>query len=558
MISSESGQKLQDLGMLSKEQLDALYMQTSGEQAAEVDSEKDSIAQRIAQAIGQNPDVADVAQRVQGFAALPPPAPVPIPNNTTPLAAPVASEMPGAPVSTASSPTPLPEDQRVMANAAVDSAASAMAETGNTRTALDHLQTGISMQKAAILQGAQATQAHAAQTSAIYAGAANQLQKVAADAEAKQAMLDAKRDEQLAKQTAAVDSFNTEKIDPNHFWGSRSTTQKIAASIGMIFSAAGGGSKAYDVINKSIQDDLDVQKANLDLKLRGLDVRSNLLSQMHTITGDYNTARNLAEATQINQAKLMVERASSLASGAKSQAEVMDALGKLDVAYADSMQKAAKSAGFQVNQTSADAAGGVPVLPANFNPAQLDKEDRKLFIPGLGIAANDVAYKKATDGKAAFDQLMTTLNKLRDLRSNPDTGVGVESSNSQARVKANSLRNDALLITKAMANLGALDVGVDQFFDGTVQKDPLGPIGEGIFGMKDLPLNLGTRAGNIIYGDRLLAQLDTFEESARQQYVNNLKNFIVIRSPETQRFLNLQSELTGGDKSALPKAPGSK
>lgn len=58
------------------------------------------------------------------------------------------------------------------------------------------------------------------------------------------------------------------KIDPNHWWNSKSTGSKIFTAIGMLFSGAGGGiaghpELASEAINTAISRDIDSQKANL-------------------------------------------------------------------------------------------------------------------------------------------------------------------------------------------------------------------------------------------------------------------------------------------------------
>ena len=63
---------------------------------------------------------------------------------------------------------------------------------------------------------------------------------------------------------AMTKAYQEQKIDPDRYWSDKSTGQKIAAGIGMLLggfgSVAGQGNMAADMIQKSIDRDIDAQK----------------------------------------------------------------------------------------------------------------------------------------------------------------------------------------------------------------------------------------------------------------------------------------------------------
>lgn len=122
-------------------------------------------------------------------------------------------------------------------------------------------------------QGDVATQG-AQQEAAIQAQAAadQQQQLLAQKVFMQKAMRDAqRRDDDLR---TAVAGMSKEKVDPNHWWNSKSTTGKVMANIGILLGGMGQGlmvgagavnarNQALDQINKAIDNDIDAQKENI-------------------------------------------------------------------------------------------------------------------------------------------------------------------------------------------------------------------------------------------------------------------------------------------------------
>lgn len=561
MLDEQTASQLGDLGLLSRESLDQLYTHVAGENAVEENQTRDIVAQQIAEGIANDPAIADVAERVSQYAALPQqtaapviaavPTPVPPPSSPTPMpmATPTAM-VPAAVAQTVATPQPEvvppgPGRQVAIASDAIANAAANVSHGASQTDILDRVNAGINMQKAAVLAGAQAARSEAAQTSALYARAANDLSATQQQFAEKRAKLDAIRDDQLRMQVQAVNDAGTLQIDPNHFWANSSTQQRVAAGIGIMLSMAGGGRKAIDVIDAAIKDDINLQKANIELKLKGLDVRDNLLSQMHNITGDLNDAEKLTEAAQLNQVKFRIEQAQSAIGGSKANSEAMMAIGQLEERRAKLMSEVAKNAGTNLGVAGEQLnSQGVPTFPENFNPVTLPAEARKSYVVGVGLMRDADAADRMANGKVSYDGVVDGLKQLKELRTN----VGVEDINSTSRAKGQALWTSILNKVREMERFGALDVGSVSVFEEMLPKDPLGAGFLGIPGSGNL-----TRVGNVIMGDRLISRIDQMRKDITSNYYNKVRSNALALDPKVARQLTGQSGME-----ELPKAAGSK
>lgn len=101
----------------------------------------------------------------------------------------------------------------------------------------------------------------------------------------------------LAKVQAASAKVDAMQVDPNHWWASRSGPQKVGSLIG---AAIGGflaarqqtGHNAFlDGINQAIQEDINVQMANIDNAKAGVNRQQNLYANYLEQLGDAKAAR---------------------------------------------------------------------------------------------------------------------------------------------------------------------------------------------------------------------------------------------------------------------------
>ncbi len=188
-------------------------------------------------------------------------------------------------------------------------------------------------------------------------------------------------------------------IDPNHYWGSKSTPNKIASAIGMLFAGAALGIGGHaDLAMKAIQDaqnrDIDAQKATFQNK-------DNLL---RNYTQQFNSAILGEQATRLHlaaQTENLINRAAAQNGGAMAQGAAQQAKGQIRASIAPTLPNLAL-ANVQYNLlTNPDAMNKLPLtskiqytLPAD-QQAEAQKQ-------ATAYEANKNAHANIDD---IFDQL---------------------------------------------------------------------------------------------------------------------------------------------------------
>jgi len=213
--------------------------------------------------------LAATAQQLQsGLSAQEAPAPEdqPSPNPTTadllaaagdPNKLGTASDQPAASPDQASAPGAVPPSQQISAAPSKSATQSSIPDKSDM---LGQLNADIKGEQDAILGGKDAeAKGFAAQAKALQ-------DNLTVQQNANQAYQ--KEVDQITKQN--TDLFNNVRnnvINPNHFWENKSTGGKVMAGIALLLGGASSGltgksNPALDVIQKSIQDDIEAQKAN--------------------------------------------------------------------------------------------------------------------------------------------------------------------------------------------------------------------------------------------------------------------------------------------------------
>ena len=110
------------------------------------------------------------------------------------------------------------------------------------------------------------------------------LEKIQAD---KQAFVD----KALATQAAEADALAKTEIDPERFWGSKDTGEKIMMGIAVALSGfAGGPNQALGMLEKQIDADIQAQKANLEGKYKAYAAKQGIYAQRLAAFGDQELA----------------------------------------------------------------------------------------------------------------------------------------------------------------------------------------------------------------------------------------------------------------------------
>lgn len=125
----------------------------------------------------------------------------------------------------------------------------------------------------------------------------------------------------LSQQEQLKQDLASGKINPEGWWSSRDTGQKIAGTIGLILGGigqafGGGENQAKILIDKAIASDIDAQKANLGKKQTLL---GDLMQQGHSL----QEAEKLASAHDLAVFQGQMQKAATQFAGPERQADAM-------------------------------------------------------------------------------------------------------------------------------------------------------------------------------------------------------------------------------------------
>lgn len=141
----------------------------------------------------------------------------------------------------------------------------------------------------------------------------------------------------LERMNQAVDEMSKidTSVDPDRYWASKSTGQKVLGIIGLCLGAVGAGNdgvnKAAVMLSKNIDRDIEAQKAEVSARLakgdRTLSGIQNMYAMSHQIFGDELAATAAANATALGivNNKLQQVAASSASPIAKANADALSA-----------------------------------------------------------------------------------------------------------------------------------------------------------------------------------------------------------------------------------------
>lgn len=244
-------------------------------------------------------------------------------------------------------------------------------------------------------------------------GQAKALEAYVSQAEAHQKKYEEKRAELMQARDKAFQEASEGKIDPNRYWGNRSTFGKVRTIVGLIMAGIGQGmmksdkNMALEMLNKQIDMDLDAQRKNLDQK-------NNLyrynLDRLKDEDEAYAVTRNQLAAVSAAQLQLAAARSQDPAAKARAQ----QALGQLQMQY--------DQYNHQIALQRAALAGSDPVT-AKIS-LLLPKEQQNEAFAEKGI------YDNLQKGKATISDAFKTINDANAMAAN------VPWSTTKAKVKA--------------------------------------------------------------------------------------------------------------------------
>lgn len=269
------------------------------------------------------------------------------------------------------------------------------------------------------------------------------LKQVQAEKEAAQKEFDSKYD-------AAKKEVDGMEVDSDRFWKNASTGKKIMTGIGLALSAFGGPeavARTNQIIQKSIDNDIEEQKAAYGMKKEGLKDMSNVYARMMDKYGDKEKAELATRALYNEKTQSKIQQIADRTNSKAAKENATNAIGQLQ------SQKDGIIAQLGVNLASTTANASKKyneLIPDDYTPQ--NEDERKRFIPGIGLATTEEAAKKVASDSEGFNIFNDNVGEMINLRKK----YGAESLPSEAKGIMKQLASDALIAKKNNSGLGVM------------------------------------------------------------------------------------------------------
>jgi hypothetical protein len=163
--------------------------------------------------------------------------------------------------------------------------------------------------------------------------------QAAAEADRLQELRD--RQDDLAERAQAATEG---KVDPEHFWGSRTVPQKIFAVLGLALSGIGAAMSgtpngAMAIITKQIDDDIHAQETNLKSRQNGLHLQKGLLADQLKSFGDMTAAKTATRVAYLQASLLQIEGLANKATSPIQKARAQELAAQIQKSLAEEITK---------------------------------------------------------------------------------------------------------------------------------------------------------------------------------------------------------------------------
>lgn len=283
------------------------------------------------------------------------------------------------------------------------------------------IQSGYDRQMEGVKDAASAGAKKAIEEAAYLKTANDELEKLEAQRLAKEEERQKALDAEMNNLKSTIDEVQNAKVDPNRFWNSKSTGQKVMAGLGMILAGIGGGmtgrggNAALDVINNAIQNDIDAQKTEIE-KLKSIgSMKQNLYGMMRDRFGDERQAEAAAKAAYFQRVEMQLKEMATRYQAPEIQAKAEQALGQLQVMKNAAILQFEQAAG---KKTAIKLAGGEQ-LPDGVDIESLTEDQRKRYVPGFGLATTYEGAKELRTLGATVSDINNSLDQLIQFTNKP-------------------------------------------------------------------------------------------------------------------------------------------
>jgi hypothetical protein len=339
----------------------------------------------------------------------------------------------------------------------------------------------------------------------------------------------------------ASQTLADQKIDPDRWWGSRTSAQRVSLTIasalsGWLQGSKGGSNSTLDMISQNIDRDIDAQKADIANKGRRLDEMNNLYARAYQVTGDHAEAEHMAKGILYNAAKTETARLAAVADTPIAQDKAAELTAQIT---AKQHELAGASDKEQIGYHAYSPGGTVTIGGPSSGAPLSDKDAGKLVtINGKQVLApTDDAAKEVRGKIEAQTRVDNLLGEAQELRKDPSSYSPIWTTKGQ-RLRA----------VKQELTLALKEPGV-RFSEGEAERL------EAMTGNITAPPGLGGTGA-----DENLAALRRERRDAAAKYVAS-QGWPVIQTgyaldPKTGNRVRTGA-LTGSDYASSGPAPGS-
>lgn len=329
-------------------------------------------------------------------------------------------------------------------------------------------------------------------TAALYGDVAKRLTAADEDFQTTHKMYNA-RSEQLMQEIASS------KVDPNHYWESKSAGGKVSAAIGIVLAGLGGGlnrtgsNMALDTINKAIDRDIDAQKSNLANK-------NSLLNHNLNLTHNLESAMALTKSNMLAIATAQAGKIAGENAGPMAKANLDMLQGQLKRQFMGENFELAKR---QALSKFMSGAGGDSNLPLLFSGDVKAEQFVQLPNGQLKLANSPDDAKKVRETQTQIGTINDMVQQLKAFR----TKHGATIPGSAANAEASRLQQNLVLEYGKLANLARFTPAEEELYK------------------KQVP-NPG-----ILRGDKFEDAIKNLEELSRSKLEQTHRNYIMGYKP---------------------------
>lgn len=351
-------------------------------------------------------------------AAVPDPEPSPAPGPAAPAPgepAPAPSQ-PGI-ASAAASGTPAPGQGIVPASAAqsavgappapganpIKLASDAMPTDPGTGMpgAIANLGKAYELQQQGVAQEAQAGAKQAQREAGYLDEAQKQLQRqqdaaLVAEHDRKKAL-----DDQMKKiQSAADEASKTASIDPDRFYKNMSTGTKIGFAVSAFLSAfaGNGGNAAIEMLQKSVDRDIDAQKQDFERAKGKVGLQQSIFGDMMQKFGDERQADAASRLAILNHVELQLKQAAAQYKSPQVQARAVQGMAVIEQQKQGLMVQAQQA--YEVQQAKQRLSGASAGANPSVDLERIPEKDRERYVNVGGVSG----FATSPDRAKAFSQ----------------------------------------------------------------------------------------------------------------------------------------------------------